>query len=243
MSDAVNDDDDDDGGMGTRLQPSGGIGAEEDDEEADRSGAGDRAGEEEEDRGERQPSVVIKCTHTFVHGVRVNDLAVTPDGKTLVVICTERKVRFYDLNKLSEMEERQIVENETPTSLSLSADGNRLLVNISSASQPQIHAWDVHSSTLVNRYCGQRQIRFVIRSCFGGHEDMFVVSGSEDNNVYLWNRHSGELLATLQGHTKTVNSVSWCPAHPALFVSASDDNTIRVWGAAREVAVDSTPPP
>eukprot|EP01132_Coremiostelium_polycephalum_P000771 gene771-956_t len=155
----------------------------------------------------------------------MNDLGVHIDGKQLVVICQEKKIRIYDIDN-EKVPEISIVESEAITSMEMSNDCKYVLVN---TSNQEIHLWDLEKKIIVQKYRGQKQGRFVIRSCFGGVDQAFVLSGSEDSMVYIWHRQNGTLLETLSGHTGTVNSVSWSPCDPYLFCSASDDQTIKVW--------------
>ncbi|KAI3653397.1 hypothetical protein MP228_001344 [Amoeboaphelidium protococcarum] len=157
-------------------------------------------------------------------GARVSDLALTRDGKFMVAACHENKIRIYDMEKKSE---RVIEENSALTSLQLSHDDRYILVNLSNS---EIHIWDLQKEQSVTKLSGHKQGKYVIRSCFGGAGQKFVASGSEDNNVYIWNWERNLLLETLSGHTSTVNSVSWNPQNSSMIASASDDCTIRVWG-------------
>eukprot|EP00158_Paraphelidium_tribonemae_P004381 Partr_v1_DN26722_c0_g1_i6_m8393 putative WD repeat domain 26 len=157
-------------------------------------------------------------------GARITDLAIDSTGSQMIAVCHERKIRIYDLNLKSE---QYIQEEHSITSLALSADSRYALVNVAAE---EIHLWDLETKTLVHKYTGQKQGRFVIRSCFGGVDQNFIVSGSEDCNVYIWGREQGKLIEALPGHTGTVNSVSWNPKNTNMFASASDDCTIRIWG-------------
>jgi WD40 repeat protein len=83
---------------------------------------------------------------------------------------------------------------------------------------------------MVQRYTGQRQEKNVIRGCFGGVKETFVLTGSDDGQIYVWHRDSGALLEILKGHGKgSVNCVAWHPKENRLFASCSDDHTVHVW--------------
>ena len=56
----------------------------------------------------------------------------------------------------------------------------------------------------------------------------FIVSGSEDNKIFLWDVSSKETLQRLTGHTDTVLGVDAHPTEQAI-VSCSLDRTIRIW--------------
>ncbi|KAF9439113.1 hypothetical protein BGZ76_011351 [Entomortierella beljakovae] len=161
----------------------------------------------------------------------VRDLAISADGKKLVVIggAIIRIINLEDMSEVSKLE-----ETEGITSISLSKDGRYLLVNI--APKPshvpthrEIHLWDLVEERIVRNYTGYKQGRFVIRSCFGGWDEQFVISGSEDHKVYIWHRENGSLIQTLEGHTRPVTMVAWSTTNHTMLASASDDRTIRIW--------------
>ncbi|KAF7295397.1 WD-domain-containing protein [Mycena indigotica] len=116
------------------------------------------------------------------------------------------------------------------TSLSISRNSQYVLIN---RSPDDIQLWDINTARLIRRYTGQRQSTDIIRSCFGGFESNFIVSGSEDSNVYVWHRDTGVLLEVLEGHGEgSVNCVAWNPRNERMFASCSDDHTIRIWESA-----------
>ncbi|KAI7688295.1 Lissencephaly-1 -like protein [Sarcoptes scabiei] len=56
----------------------------------------------------------------------------------------------------------------------------------------------------------------------------YLVSGSRDNTLKLWDIGTGLCLFTFIGHDSWVRDICWHPAGK-YFLSASDDKTIRVW--------------
>lgn len=156
---------------------------------------------------------------------KVMDLAVTPDGENLISIFSEKDIRILNL---ATNNERVISEEYHITSLSVSADSKFLIVNLNSQ---EIHMWDVAGKWVKPlKYRGHMQKKYVIRSCFGGLNSTFIASGSENSQVYIWNRRSPNPIEVLSGHSMTVNCVSWNPKRPKMLASASDDHTIRIWG-------------
>ena len=59
----------------------------------------------------------------------------------------------------------------------------------------------------------------------------FIVSGSNDKTVKVWNTASGRLLRSLDGHTDSVRAVAVSP-DGRFIVSGSNDKTVKVWDAA-----------
>ncbi|KAJ6796682.1 WD repeat-containing protein 26-like isoform X1 [Iris pallida] len=155
-----------------------------------------------------------------------SDMAVTKDGKRIISMFEEAVVLLHDTEtKIDKL----ITEEQTITSFSLSRDDKFLLLNLVNQ---EIHLWDITDDPkLVMAFRGHKRVRFVIRSCLGGSEQGFIASGSEDSQVYIWCRRSGDLVHTLPGHSGAVNCVSWNPVNPLMLASASDDRTIRIWGS------------
>ncbi|EPQ57967.1 WD40 repeat-like protein [Gloeophyllum trabeum ATCC 11539] len=140
---------------------------------------------------------------------------------------SENRMIIYDL--ASKQTEASIRLDGETTSVKISPDSQYALIN---QAPDEIHLWDLSTCRIARKFTGQRQGRHVIRSCFGGVDSNFIVSGSEDGNVYIWHRDSGVLLEVLSGHgAGSVNSVSWNPKNERMFASCSDDHTIRIWEA------------
>jgi WD40 repeat protein len=55
-----------------------------------------------------------------------------------------------------------------------------------------------------------------------------LASGSEDQTVRLWDVKTGQVRASLQGHTDGVNAVAYSPDGQTL-ASGSADRTVRLW--------------
>ncbi|XP_028653164.1 WD repeat-containing protein 26 [Erpetoichthys calabaricus] len=160
-------------------------------------------------------------------GVRVQCLWCLTDGKTVLASDTHQRIRGYNFEDLTD---RNIIQEDHPImSFTVSKNGRLALLNVATQG---VHLWDLQDRVLVRKYQGVTQGFYTIHSCFGGHNEDFIASGSEDHKVYIWHKRSELPIAELTGHTRTVNCVSWNPQVPGMMASASDDGTVRIWGPA-----------
>ncbi|KAH7341082.1 WD40-repeat-containing domain protein [Rhizoctonia solani] len=172
--------------------------------------------------------------------IRVTDLTITPDGSRLVAVGTivqppttnnfdpSRQTRSMKVFSLSSRNELFSVglSNEV-TSVKATADSRYVLI---SHAPDEVQLWDLDAQRMCQKYTGHYQGKHVIRSCLGGPDEGFVLSGSEDQTLYVWKRETGVLIEVLSGHgSGCVNDVAWNPRDSGLFASCSDDHTIRLW--------------
>nr|DAD37343.1 TPA_asm: hypothetical protein HUJ06_007984 [Nelumbo nucifera] len=110
--------------------------------------------------------------------LKISDLAITNDGKEIITVCQETAVLLLDREAKVE---KLIKEVQPITSFSLSRDSNFVLINLLNQ---EIHLWSIEGDPkLIAKYKGHKRTRLVIRSCFGGFNQAFIASGSEDSQV------------------------------------------------------------
>ncbi|KAF2646639.1 WD repeat-containing protein 26 [Massarina eburnea CBS 473.64] len=175
--------------------------------------------------------------HNFQEdNLRVNDLAVSPDGQRLVVLL-ESRIFVYDFTSYDKICEWQF-DDVKLTSVTISQDSRHMLISMN---HDKIKLMEIDSGDVIQSFEGHVQKHFVIRSAFGGADENFVVSGSEDSRIYIW-RSNGLLVEALDAHPGCVNAVAWHPTDPRVFASAGDDAKVRIWkpNSAATVASNST---
>ncbi|EXJ60741.1 hypothetical protein A1O7_04894 [Cladophialophora yegresii CBS 114405] len=169
--------------------------------------------------------------HVWPRGFRVQDVAITVDGHWLVALDPQNIIRIFDMHTYRE--EPPIKVLGKMTSISLSQDGNTVLVNLAAG---EVHMIDLITRDTVRKFRGQKQGEFVIRSCFGGAAENFVVSGSEDSDglIYVWHKENESLIEKLAGHGRgqsgkeCVTTVDWNPRDAGMFASGGDDRKVRM---------------
>ncbi len=123
-----------------------------------------------------------------------------------------------------------VAGNTYEGALSNDFDKNRVYIHL-------IHLEDLHAqpmrvsmSLLPADGAVKAHMSTIFTLAFSPTDNTLLASGSLDNNVCLWNTHTGSVMKVLEGHERGVDGLAWSPDGTHL-ASASLDGTVRVWNA------------
>ncbi|KAF4976518.1 hypothetical protein FZEAL_6836 [Fusarium zealandicum] len=154
---------------------------------------------------------------------RVEDLCGSPDGRWLVAVDNLHTIHIY--NAATRDLEFEMELKARPTSVSISQDSRHLLVNKCDGEAQLI---DLMTRNSVQKFFGHTGGEYLIRSSFGGPNESFVMSGSEDGNILIWHKNTGAAVERLPGHHPRCNAVAWNPADPFMLASCGDDGRLKM---------------
>ncbi|KAF4967161.1 hypothetical protein FSARC_5233 [Fusarium sarcochroum] len=154
---------------------------------------------------------------------RVEDLCGSLDGRWLVAVDNLHTIHVY--NAVTRELEFDMELKARPTSVSISQDSRHLLVNKCNGEAQLI---DLLTRNSVQKFFGHTGGEFLIRSSFGGANESFVLSGSEDGNVLIWHKNTGAAVERLHGHHPRCNAVAWNPTNSYMLASCGDDGRLKM---------------
>jgi len=172
---------------------------------------------------------------------QVESIALSPDGKKVVSGSTNGAVRLWDIDTCKVIT-TWMGHTDRVVSVFWSQDGRRVL---SGSEDGTARQWDVESGETQNVESGEAILAW-IRT---GHICVWAVVYSPDmtliatagrdgpwfdtsSSVQIWDAKTGELVATLKGHTDSVRCVAWTKDGKTL-ISGSFDHSIRTWNTTK----------
>ena len=149
-----------------------------------------------------------------------NNLIVIIPGSLNDIIC-------YDLSKNKISYKIEIKKEIVYSNISKNDKGKYILINISK-SDPKISLYNLVNTKIEGNYYGHTQRTMIIKCSFAGDKDQYIISGSEDSNVYLWDRNiPGRPKYIFKEHLGIVNSVELL--FNDVLLSVSDDKSLKIW--------------
>uniref|UniRef100_A0A667X212 WD repeat domain 5 n=1 Tax=Myripristis murdjan TaxID=586833 RepID=A0A667X212_9TELE len=90
--------------------------------------------------------------------------------------------------------------------------------------------WDYSKGKCLKTYNGHKNEKYCVFANFSVTGGKWIVSGSEDSMVYIWNLQTKEIVQKLQGHTDVVISTACHPTENIIASAAlENDKTIKLW--------------
>jgi WD40 repeat protein len=155
------------------------------------------------------------------HSSRVNAIALTPDGKTVISGSRDNTIKIWDLDTGTEKFTLQGHRNSV-RAISVTPDGKTV---ISGSDDNTIKIWDVVTETEKFTLLGHSSWVSAISVTPDGKT---VISGSDDNTIKIWDVVTETEKFTLLGHSSWVSAIALTPDGKTV-ISGSRDNTIKIW--------------
>ena len=191
------------------------------------------------DRGEiplNREDIKVVPSHTGP----VNSIAWSPDGKRIVSGSSDTTLRMWSvsLRKAIDLEQKYLDLHKNLTFKDLAwnarpSETQRAFENWNEKQRRETtwerEEWKCDWTTKKEKYGEHKRYHSgPVVIVAWSPDGKYIASGSEDNNIIIWNPENGKFMQKLQGHTKTVRSLIWSTDSKTLF-SCSEDGSVKVW--------------
>lgn len=164
------------------------------------------------------------CTKTLYPGSTCYDL-VCRKGQDIISAHFDKRIRFWDIRADSSAQE--IMLQGRLTSLDISPNGYYLLACVR---DDTLQMLDFRMNQVVKTFCadGFKVGSDISRASFSPDSD-YVVAGSSNGSVFIWNVNSSAVMKNLKNHhTTSICSASWSPQGHVL-ASAEKNKKVLIW--------------
>ncbi|CAK7333665.1 unnamed protein product [Dovyalis caffra] len=158
---------------------------------------------------------------------------ILPLDQGLLCVTVDHQFLFYSLVGHPEdkfkltLSKRLVGYNEEILDMRFLGEEEKFLAVATNLEQVQVYDLETMSCSYV--LAGHTEIVLCLDTCVSSSGRPFLVTGSKDNSVRLWNSESKNCIGVGTGHMGGVGAVAFSKKWKNFFVSGSSDRTIKVW--------------
>jgi len=167
------------------------------------------------------------CVRTYTgHDAWVRRVQVSPDGTLIASASMDQTVRIWNLKTGESLRVGRDHDHVVETLCFSNAKADSYITKMLAEEKTGTSSTDL---ALVAKKEGKDKDGKEAKEEVGG---LFIISGSRDRTIKIWQVSTGACVKTLQGHDNWVRQVL---IHPSgrFIVSCGDDKTIRVWDLSK----------
>lgn len=160
------------------------------------------------------------------HGVSVNGLAISADGKRLIIASSDGPVWLWNISAQVELKRfgnRKGGSKKFGGSLIKMWDDNGLLIILSPSA---IHQWRLLDDIILKTM--KRGATHIERCHIISPDKKMLLCGNQDGTIRIWRLWDGVVLPVLETHVDPVECLAMSP-DGLLLASGNQDSTIRLW--------------
>ncbi|HEV3344184.1 MAG TPA: TIR domain-containing protein [Pirellulales bacterium] len=174
---------------------------------------------------------------TLVHEGRVNAVAFSPDGRTVLTGGDDKTAQLWDA-RTGQARGEPLKHDGSVYAVAFSPDGQTVLTAVADFLESVIgaHLWDVRTGQARGESLTHKGI---VHAVAFSPDGQMVLTGSRDKTARLWDVRTGQARCEPMRHEGGVNAVAFSP-DGQIVVTASGD-TARFWNVPPPAADEADP--